>query len=286
VAYKQEISRKNRTCFLFVLDHSGSMNDPWSASASAKKADGVAEILNKTLRQLCLRCAKGAEPPRDYFDMGVIAYRDSNVESALGGKLKGQMLVPVNEFMRNPLRVVERKEAGGQTVKFPIWADPVCSGKTPMCQALKQVRDLIETWIRTPGHIDSYPPTVVHITDGEATDNDPATGSSPMKWAEEIRALSTKDGNVLLFNCHISSAAGAVALFPSGQEELADEWAQLLFSMSSVLPDNLVYEVRNEGLQVGPQPRGFGFNAGFEQLVKFLDIGTRGSSIGARTAST
>ncbi len=40
MSYSAEISRNNPTCFLFLIDQSGSMNDPWSGGTFKKKADG------------------------------------------------------------------------------------------------------------------------------------------------------------------------------------------------------------------------------------------------------
>jgi hypothetical protein len=59
MAYSAEISRKNPTCFLFLIDQSGSMADPFGTGESKKrKADGVADAINNLLRELGIRCAK------------------------------------------------------------------------------------------------------------------------------------------------------------------------------------------------------------------------------------
>lgn len=268
MAYEQEISRKHKTCFLFLVDQSGSMEETWGANTNMKKADGVAEVLNRTLRGLCLRCAKGEEI-RDYFDIGVIGYHGISVDSALGGDLEGQMLVSVPDLMQHPLKVVEREEANGQKIVFPIWVEPMFSGETPMRQTLNKAHGFLNNWIMSESNRDSYPPVVINITDGEPTDGDPTEA------AEKIKSLSTNDGNVLLFNCHISSKAVSGGLFPSTNEGLPDEYARLLFSMSSLLPPKLINEAQNEGLQVDHKSRGFTFNSGFEQFVKFMDMGSR-----------
>jgi hypothetical protein len=62
--YMAEISRSNPSCFLFLIDQSGSMADPFS-DKPMKKADGVADAINRLLQNLTIRCAK-EEGVRDY----------------------------------------------------------------------------------------------------------------------------------------------------------------------------------------------------------------------------
>jgi len=94
--YSAEISRKNPTCFLFLIDQSGSMNDPFGTGESKKrKADGVADAINNMLRELGIRCAKD-EGIRDYFHVGVIGY-GSHVGPAFGGSLRGKDLVFISQ---------------------------------------------------------------------------------------------------------------------------------------------------------------------------------------------
>ena len=70
--YQAEISRENPTCFLFVIDQSGSMDEITETGRS--KADFVADVLNKTLYTLVTSCSK-SDGVRNYFDVGVISYR-------------------------------------------------------------------------------------------------------------------------------------------------------------------------------------------------------------------
>jgi hypothetical protein len=45
--------------------------------------------------------------------------------------------------------------------------------------------------------------------------------------------------------------------------------------MSSCLPPPMIGPARQAGLNVGPDTRGFVFNADLASVVRFLDIGTR-----------
>src|SRR5437879_5903340 len=132
--YTAEISRANPTCFLFLIDQSFSMSEPFGGGAgNKKKADGVADAINRLLQTLVLRCAK-SEGVRDYFHVAVVGY-GSEVGPALGGALAGQGLVLVSEIANNPLRVEQRTKkvddgAGGiveQTIKFRVWFEPVAN---------------------------------------------------------------------------------------------------------------------------------------------------------------
>ena len=66
----------------------------------------------------------------------------------------------------------------------------------PMCEALSAASKALQDW--TAQHPDSYPPMVINVTDGDATDGNP----EPL--AQEVMALGTNDGNALLYNAHLS----------------------------------------------------------------------------------
>ena len=60
--YEAEISREHPTCFLFVIDQSGSMDEMTEAGRS--KANFVADVLNKTslyARHHLLQGRRGAQ---------------------------------------------------------------------------------------------------------------------------------------------------------------------------------------------------------------------------------
>src|SRR5882724_9107151 len=137
--YIAEISRTNPTCFLFLVDQSSSMREPFGGHPDKQKAEGVADAINRLLQNLVLKCAK-SEGIRDYFHVGLIGY-GGGVGSALGGTLAGQTVVPVSAIANSPLRVEKRTRqvddgAGGlveQSFKFPVWFEPKANGRTPMC---------------------------------------------------------------------------------------------------------------------------------------------------------
>jgi hypothetical protein len=277
MSYSAEISRVNPSCFIFLIDQSGSMVEPISGSDNKRKCDSVADAINRLLHNLIIKCARG-EGVRNFYEVAVIGY-GADVTPAFSGKLAGRELVPISEVANSPARVEERiKEvddgAGGiiqRKIKFPIWFEPHAKGFTPMGQALSLAHKMLYAWVNS--HQNSYPPIVINITDGEATD------TGPVPQAEELCGLATFDGNVLLFNCHISNQPVPPIVFPDTDAELPDELARTLFSVSSPLPVSLRDMARNENVVLGETARGFAFNADLVELIRFLDIGTRGSNL-------
>ena len=119
----------------------------------------------------------------------------------------------------------------------------------------------------------SFPPIVINITDGQATDGDPAAAANTLK------DLKTEDGPVLLFNIHVSSRPASPIEFPSDESRLPDDYAKHLFRMSSPLPGYMKTIAIEEGIPVGDSPRGFVFNGDMVSVIRFLDIGTRPTSL-------
>ena len=276
MTYTAEVSRTNPSAFVFLIDQSRSMEDPFGGGQGKRKADGVSDAINRLLQNLVIKCAKG-EGINDYYVIGVIGY-GAKVTPAFGGALAGKFLVPISEVANNPTRVEERTKkvddgAGGlvdQTIKFPVWLEPVMDNGTPMGEAFTMAHQLLQTWITN--HPDSYPPIVINITDGEYN-------SDPTKEAEALTSLSTSDGSVLLFNCHISGHNIAPVVFPNSDAGLPDEWARKLFMLSSPLPQSMSDSAIGEGYPIGVDARGFAFNADLVELIRFLDIGTRPSNL-------
>lgn len=273
MAYNADLNRTNPTCLIFLIDQSSSMAEPFGVQPEKPKAEGVADGINRLLQNLVLKCAKG-DGIRDYFYVGVIGY-GGRVVWALGGELAGQKLVPISVIASHPLRVEQRTRkvgdgAGGlvdQKFKFPVWFEPTASGRTPMCQALKEASEALTEFLAH--YPNCFPPLVINISDGKATDGNPELP------AHQLRNQASTDGNVLVFNAHLSSAPARPIEFPSSETELADPHAALLFRMSSVLPPKLREAARGEGFPVDDNSRGFVFNADLVSVIRFLDIGTR-----------
>lgn len=276
MSYSAEISRTSPTAFLFLVDQSGSMQDTMANGKS--KAQFVADVLNRTFATLITRCTK-SEGTRDYFEVGVLGYSGAIAENGLSGALSGTILHPISQIEAHPLRVEDRVKrvddgAGGlveQSIKFPVWFEPKAGGGTPMCNAITTAAEQLVAWCDT--HPDSYPPTVLHVTDGESTDG------SPESLAQQLQQISTSDGNVLLFNLHVSTSGGDPVKFPASEAGLSDSYAKLLFRMSSPLPVHLHRAAEEKGINATMESRGFVFNGDIAEIVDFFDIGTRAAQL-------
>ena len=238
------------------------------------KAQAVADVINKSLHALVSKCTK-SEGINDYYQIGVIGYSGMGVAPALGGQLAGKDLVPISLIGNFPLRVEKRvkkvQSASGEFVdrkiNFPVWLDPVVAGGTPMREAFNKAHTILSRWLGE--HPDCFPPIVINISDGESSDGEPtALGSKLMQ-------LRSNDGPVLLFNVHVSSATRISIEYPERADQLPDDFARELFSISSPLTSYMIKTLNDDGVKCGPNARGFVFNADFAALLRFIDIGTR-----------
>lgn len=272
MTYSAEISRDNPTMFLFMIDQSGSMDEKMTTGKS--KAAFVADVLNKTLSHLIVNCTK-AEGIRNYFDIAVIGYGGNGVVAGLGGALGGKMVHPISDLGSAPLRIENRTRlmddgVGGvveTSSKFPVWFDPISSGGTPMRAALMKAAEVLVEWC--DAHPNNYPPTVLHITDGASTDGDPEDIMSAAS------GISTNDGSCLFFNLHVSTQELTPIEFANSESQLPDDYARMLFRMSSVLPNHVAKFAQDKGYPLKEAARGFMFNADARKIADFFEIGTR-----------
>ncbi len=268
-SYKQPWGSTNPGCLIILLDQSASMSDKFGlnqAGGGERKCDMVATILNGFLNELIVTNTvahkDGTTEVRPRADVAVIGYEGSSIGSALSSILASKDFVTLPELQMNPITIEQRfrKEVDetGQVLQFPIpfpiWVTPIAGGGTPMCAALRHARNLAQEWTGT--HPRSYPPVVINVTDGQATDGDPTA------IAREISQISTSDGEALLFNVHITDINSAPVEYPSSVEDLPnDKYARLLFSTSSAIPDSSRNLLSSQvGKTISTDARGLIFN--------------------------
>lgn len=267
--YEQRAKRGQPGLFVFLLDQSWSMHDPWGASTEGKtKSQGVAEAVNATLSMIVDRCKPDSYEVRHYYDIAVIGY-GSSVGSALPEELGGKLVVSTPELFDT-----QRINDAGES----WWIEPINDNGTPMGRALDVAGGLIWKWVEQ--HRNSFPPVLINISDGMPNEDETGT----VAWADRIQKLATSDGNVLVFNVHISGRAGGELLYPADRAALPDEYARLLFDMSSPLPPFMSAYLAREGISVQEGAKAFVYNGKPSHLIKALEIGTRsGASTTDRT---
>ena len=105
------------TCFLFLVDQSGSMAERWGGEAGKTKAEGVADAINRLLQTLVRRCSKG-EYILDRYFIGAVGYGGQPGdpdEISLGfpvEALSGSIVQPVSMIKNHPLRIEDRIKTG------------------------------------------------------------------------------------------------------------------------------------------------------------------------------
>jgi len=269
---------------IFLLDHSFSMTEPISGSKRSKR-DALSVAINRFIRELLLKCQPRGEVLH-YFDVAVISYTTDKkgvpvIGSALKGPLAGRELVSSVELEQSPLRFddkiknVDDGEGGLTQVvsREQIWYESPPDGEmagTPMCAAFAYVTRIAQEWAGSHQHC--FPPVIIHITDGEANDGSPEAVEAA---ADQIRALTTSDGSALLFNCHLSKLQAMGVIFPVNEAELpADQYAHLLFRISSVVPDSLRKSAEANQILFEAGARGMAFNADSAGMLMLITSGT------------
>lgn len=266
---------------LFIVDQSGSMQEP-IAGQNSSKAQFVADAINRSIYQLAVKATRDATGPRHYFDIGVIGY-GAGVGAGWLAPHDGRVVHPLPDLAQRPAKTESRTRresdgAGGileLAVEFPMWVEARAGGGTPTAEAMRLAAEEVAAWIAT--HSSSFPPTVIHITDGQHTTADPG----PI--AEAMRSLRTQDGEVLVFNIHVDTRSGSSVLFPSSPDELGDEHARKLFAMSSSPVGPMTARIAREfSVAVSESTRFFGYRCDAIEFIRLLDIGTPDAAGGDR----
>jgi hypothetical protein len=269
--YSAEISRQNPACLIFLIDQSGSMEEPIAGGTGEKKKQVVADAINRLLYNTVLRCSK-EDGVRPYFHIGVWSYDGvGGVRPAFGADLSS-----ITQIAEQPKRMETRKRrmpdgAGGvfeDEFQLPVWFDAVAQGNTPMNAAFGAVVAPLRAWVTQ--HSASFPPIIINLTDGAYNDQ------SPAPTVGELMQMGTSDGSALVFNCHISQNPGMSVTFPSdGQAAGLTGLARELYDMSSPLPEPMRRQAQAKGYQLESGARGYVYNADLVTMIDFLDIGTR-----------
>ena len=121
-------------------------------------------------------------------------------------------------------------------------------------KAFEYVHQLLLEWTAKEDNRFSYPPTVIHISDGDVKlDYEEAF----LLNAEKIKALNTENGNVILWNLCYLPRRFREYLFLSGEELLAlteSPASLILYEASSYLPNRFkdkaaVFHKKNKSLE-------------------------------------
>ncbi len=266
--YEKMVQTANPGLILILLDQSQSMEEAYSGST---KMNLATLAIRRCIYEIINACKSG-EAIKNRCQIGVYGYGSGAASLLIGGWVSDVFHLKIGEESI-PRKVSDG--AGGlvdSPLILPIFRglEPKAKGNTPMDLAFDEARNLIEkTWL--PKFLDSFPPIVINITDGEPDDIPSATRS-----AKSLMSLKANDGNVLLFNAHISSAnAGELSLPSSLPSSVAsNKFVHFLFDISSEIPAPLYPRAEQAGLQPEPGARGCLYRADAELLTKMIVFGS------------
>lgn len=280
-AYTAQITRNTPTAFIFLIDQSVSMRKTTTLyGEEMPMAEAVARIVNHQLNELVLRCIKGSET-RDYYDIAIIGYGEK-AYSGWKGELEGRDFVKPSELKEHPYKkITTRKETrtrkGVKVVEVEEvqWIEAEATESwTRVHHAFEKAKGLLDEWMEKHHEKDCYPPTIINITDGEFNG---ATKEYVLQQANELKSMFTNDGNVILFNIHISANKAVCVTCPASKDEVSfSSLATTMYEMSSLLPMRYSDSIADLRGDETPNNRytAMSINADMSTLIQLMDIGT------------
>jgi hypothetical protein len=173
-----------------------------------------------------------------------------------------------------------------------IWVKPRQGMYTNMQAAFEQAAEIIDSWLHAPveeiapgqgmqqPRRECFPPVVINITDGYFN-----KGGNPRGVVDDLRRMKTNNGNVLVFNCHFTTADQRECIFPKDVGEVRGldphGFAEKMFYLSSEMPEPLRPRAQKTMKKpIDPGARCVVYNAKLSTLVQFLRWGTVDISAG------
>jgi hypothetical protein len=264
--FDRKFDPDNPGLILFLLDQSASMDE---LLGGEKKCDIAARAINQTIEALIGRCV-GPAGLIDKVFIGVIGYGES-IRYELNGRAKDLNV----SHKRVAVERVDITDSSGAPhpaqVEYKVWVEPHAENSTPMAEALVLAAENIADWVSD--YPEAPPPVVVNVTDGVPNDlQNGGNGGATRAAAAKLRAAGGPEEMSLLLNVHIGDATRL--LFPTAASQLKDKYQQLLFDISSVVPDELLDLARRKELVVPRGSRLMAANATPEELLKILNFGS------------
>lgn len=198
------------------------------------------------------------------------------------GELEGRNFVSPSELREHPFkRITTKKETrtrkGIKVVEIEEvqWIEAnAIQKKTQVHHAFDKAKELLNEWMAEHHEQDCYPPTIINITDGEFNG---ATKGHLLQQANELKSIFTNDGNVILFNIHISANKEVSVLCPPDKSEVSSNGlAATMYDLSSLLPTRYsgrIAELRKDST-VRDRYTAMSVNADMSTLIQLMDIGT------------
>lgn len=273
--YRNSSQRTNPGLFVFLLDQSGSMEDPMRASnglaLDVNAADAINSVINEMILKLTTLDKNGEDIVKRSAFVSIIGYGGKG--DGTGNQFDYEAETITDGWIDELAELPEAKSLLDGITDLVQVVKPVHGGGTPMASAFGAAKDLIEAWIQTHNTANDPAPVIINITDGEPTDSI----TDLKNTVNAIKALSVPDGAPLIFNIHLTAKDNVTPVtYPSDINECSDDASKLLFELSSEAHVDLIStipELQAKGLQGGEKL--FMCNVGQPAaLIEFLKIGT------------
>lgn len=229
--YEKKIQRAEPGLIVLVLDDSGSMGLPL-AGTSDKKHQWVDRYTQHIMRELL---ARSTEPDGDAYVVKPRYFVQAVIYGTTPSIWQNQVV--------DIEKALDTFTANGRS--FGLAG---ALGGTDSDTALRMACDVVSQALASERFSRSFPPMVFHLTDGESQ-------TDPSIVAEQIKQLRSSDGNVLLVNAFIGAQTSLQytdhADFP-GYVDVSEVGAsadtQRLFHASSIAPDTIIQNLRDDGI--------------------------------------
>ena len=272
--YEKQFGTPHPGLLMILIDQSGSMDAPFENGKS--RAEVAALVVNRCIQEIMLKCTS-MEKTKDRCFILVFGYGAPTANPKANGE-KAYLIVggKASEVETQKIRIDSFKKkisdgAGGlieMDYKLGIWVEPCVEGDTPMEAAFSKAEEYATHWVLE--HPDNFPPIVINITDGAP--NDAADAETA---ARSLMKIATTDGNLLLFNAHISDNPKTKKLLPASDSELSTPLEKLMFRLSSEIPTAMIDLAKNAGLENAQTgSRGVIINAEAKDLISLVTFGT------------
>lgn len=248
--YQKRIQRKEPGLVVLVLDDSGSMSRALPTTSDAK-FKWVERYTGQILQELLARSneMQGDEiiiRPRYYLH--TILY--GNTQTLWPDEATIQRAGLEGLDPTAPLdieQVIRLYTSGSATDEYSLGLGGHLGG-TDARGAFDRAYELLSAAVATERFRHSFPPMLFHLTDGES-----ASDAEPI--AEQIKQLSTDDGNVLVVNAYIGtqtslqySGPGDFGGYRTEDEAGPKQDSIRLFRMSSPAPDAIRQNLIEDGI--------------------------------------
>lgn len=225
------ISEVHPTAIVFLVDHSCSMARGTNLDNVNYDyiSDLVGEAINLQIESFLKKCIAEDGTVNHLYDIAVIGY-GNNVYPAWNGELAAHAFHGPMELLSHIKGIEDQFQ----------WVDAKDSETRGRCDlAFEYVYDLLKEWTSKEENRFSFPPTVIHISDGDVKRE---YQEEFLLNAEKLKSLHTETGNVTVWNIGYLPVRFKEHVFLSGEELPAltrFPGGLVLYESSSYLPQRL-----------------------------------------------